>query len=74
MQLNMGIIKLEVSLPEVVQSIEEFKRDRIKAFDTLAAEVKGAVSRTIDQLLQTEMTSFLGKLDQNSNKRNGYEE
>lgn len=41
MQLNMGIIKLEVSLPEAVRSIEEFKRDRMKAFEAIASEVKG---------------------------------
>ena len=74
MQVNMGIIKLEVSLPEAVQSIEEFRRDRMKAFDAVATEVKGAVSRALGQLLQTEMTLFLGKSDQNLNKRNGYEE
>lgn len=74
MQLNMGIIKLEVSLPEAVQAIEEFKADRMKAFETIATEVRNAVSRVFDQLLHTEMTLFLGKSDQELNKRNGYQE
>ena len=33
MQLEMGIIKIEVSLPEATQAIEEFKNNRVKAFE-----------------------------------------
>jgi hypothetical protein len=70
----MGIIKLEVSLPEAVQAIEEFRRHRIKAFDAIATEVKAAVSSALNQLLHSEMTVFLGKPEQSGNKRNGYQE
>jgi putative transposase len=74
MQLGVGIIKLEVSLPEATRAIEEFKNNRRKAFETIAAEVKSAVSGAINQLLHAEMTLFLGKPDQATNKRNGYQE
>jgi len=74
MQLNMGIIKIEVSLPEATKAIEEFKRNRLKAFETIAVEVKSAVSHALDQLLHAEMTLFLGRPDQVGNKRNGYED
>ena len=74
MQLNMGIIKIEVSLPEAAKAIETFKHNRLKAFETLACEVKSAVSHAMDQLLHAEMTIFLGQPDQVGNKRNGYEE
>jgi transposase-like protein len=70
----MGIIKLEVNVPEAVQAVEEFRKNRIKAFEAITAEVKSAVSHAFNQLLQTEMTLFLGKSEQTGNKRNGYEE
>lgn len=74
MQVNMGIIKLEVSLPEAVKAIEEFRANRIRALDAIGAEIKTAVSTAIDHLLKSEMTLFLGKPDQADNKRNGYQE
>jgi transposase-like protein len=74
MTLNMGIIKLEVSLPEATQALEEFRRNRIQALDTIGAEIKLAVSTVFNQLLKSEMTLFLGKPDQAGNKKNGYQE
>ena len=72
MQLAMGIIKIEVSLPEAAQALEEFKHNRLRAFETIATEVKSAVSSALNQLLCAEMTFFLGKPDQSGNKKNGY--
>jgi putative transposase len=72
--LNMGIIKLEVSLPEAVKAIEEFRTNRIRALDALGTEFRTAVTTTINQLLKSEMTLFLGRADQSDNKRNGYQE
>ena len=74
MHVHMGIIKLEVSLPEAVQAIEEFRISRIRAFEAIATEIKAAVGNAISHLLKTEMTLFLGKPEQSGNKRNGYKE
>ena len=74
MYVNMGIIKVEVSLPEAVQAIEEFRMNRVRAFEAIASEVRNAVGSAFSHLLQTEMTLFLGKPEQSSNKRNGYKE
>ncbi len=74
MQLSVGIIKIEVSLPEAIRAIEEFRSNRIRAFEQLAVDVKMAVSGALDHLLHTEMTVFLGRPDQGKNKRNGFEE
>jgi transposase-like protein len=74
MQLQVGIIKIEVSLPEATRAIGEFRRNRIKAFEAISAEVRSAVGGAINQLLQAEMSIFLGRPDQDANKRNGYQE
>jgi transposase-like protein len=74
MQLNMGIIKFEVSVPEATRAIEEFRRNRIRALEVIGREVKSAVSSMFNQLLQTEMAVFLGRPDQSENKRNGFHE
>lgn len=74
MQLGMGIIKLEVKLPELNTALEALKQNRLKAFEIIATEVRSVVSSTINQLLHAEMTLFLGKPDQMGNKRNGYYE
>lgn len=74
MQINVGIIKIEVSLPEAARAIEEFRRNRVRAFEAITNEVRGAVGGMISQLLRAEMTVFLGRPDQQANKRNGYRE
>lgn len=65
---------MEVSLPEAVQALEEFRANRVRAFEAITSELKHAVGSAISNLLQTEMTLFLGKPDQSGNKRNGYKE
>ncbi len=74
MQLSMGIIKVEIKIPELVRAIESFKENRLAALEHLTVEVKSSVSQMFNQLLQTEMSVFLGQPDQSDNKRNGYEE
>lgn len=70
--LNMGIIKVEVNLAEFTQTLDEFRRNRMRALDTITSDIRLAVSKTINQLLNAEMEIFLGKPDQLDNKRNGY--
>lgn len=71
--LNMGIIKIEVSLPELFKAVTRFKNNRLKFLEELTTETKHAVSRAINNLLKTELALFLGGSDQADNKRNGYE-
>jgi putative transposase len=70
--LDMGIIKVEIKLSEINQAIEAFRNNRLKVFEDIGHEIKTAVSHTLNQLLKTEMTLFLGSPDQKLNKRNGY--
>ena len=68
----MSIIKLEIHIPELVKVIEAFTANRIKALEAFTQELRGSVSRTIDQILNAEIELFLGRPDQGDNKRNGY--
>jgi putative transposase len=74
MQLTMGIIKIEVSVPEAVQALEEFRKNRIHALDMIGGEIRTAVASAFNTFLNTEMSLFLGRPDQTDNKRNGYQE
>lgn len=74
MTLQMGIIKVEIKMPELVKAIESFKANRMAALEHLTEEIKSGVGDLFNQLLQTEMDLFLGHPDQCGNKRNGYEE
>ena len=74
MKLQMGIIKVEIKIPELVKAIESFRENRTLALDHFTNEIKESVSHLFHQLLQAEMEIFLGSPDQKDNKRNGYEE
>ncbi len=68
----MSIIKIEVSIPEAVSTLEKFKKGRLRALDELGQQFKASFSNAINQLLNLEMDIFLGGEEQSSNKRNGY--
>jgi putative transposase len=74
MNQDMAIIKLQVSMPEAVKAVADFKQNRVKALQSITAEVKSAVSTIFNGLLHAEMSIFLGQPDQADNKRNGYED
>lgn len=74
MQFRMGIIKVEIKIPELVQALESFKENRIQALEVLTHEIRKGVGDFVNTLLQTEMDLYLGTPDQSSNKRNGIRE
>ncbi len=74
MKLQMGIIKIEIKIPELVKALDAFRENRMNALEHLTNEIKDEVSQLFNKLLQTEMELFLGSPDQKDNKRNGYEE
>lgn len=73
MRIAMGIIKFEVNMTEATRAVEEFTQNRMKYFEIISTEVKTVVAKTINQILHAEMAVFLGKPDQQNNKRNGYD-
>lgn len=73
MKLEVGIIKVEIKIPELRRALEAFKTNRISALEMLVTEIKDSAANTFNQLLNAEMTLFLGSADQSENKRNGFE-
>jgi len=69
---TMAIVRLEVSIPELRQSVECFAKNRMSALAQLSNDIKAAVGSTVNQLLSAEMELFLGSPEQSENKRNGY--
>ncbi len=74
MTLSMGIIKVEIKIPELVKAVEIFKENNQKFFDLISTEIKNSVNQTFNNILQAEMDIFLGQPDQALNKRDGYRE
>lgn len=74
MKFQMGIIKVEIKIPELVQALESFKENRIHALEVLTHEIRTGVGDFVNALLQTEMDLYLGQADQSTNKRNGIRE
>jgi transposase-like protein len=74
MEINMGIIKVDVNIAELTTAVEAFKTDRLKALESFSSEVRNAVGDAINRILHAEMTLFLGSVDEQSNKRNGFKE
>jgi putative transposase len=74
MEIKMGIIDVRISIPEAVDAISKFKENRFKALEEVSAEVKKSLSKTLNDLLKTEMTIFLGRAEESGNKRNGFKE
>lgn len=61
MKTEVGIIKLEIGLPKAIQALEQFKENRLKAFEALTTEVRAAVGNTIDNILHTERVGKRGE-------------
>ena len=49
MKINVGIIKVEISMPEAVKALEEFRLDPKRTFDLISHELRSAVSNLFDQ-------------------------
>lgn len=70
----MGIVKIEIKIPELVKAIEIFKETPKRAFEEISNEIRHSISETFNNLLQTEFEIFIGSAEQSSNKRNGFDE
>ena len=69
-----AFIKVEVSMPAARAALVAFAHDRMKALETLTQHLRESVSGALSDLLNAEMTLFLGQPEQADNKRNGVRE
>lgn len=76
-QLELGesvakpVLRLDVNIGAAKEMVELFARDRLAAFDRLTFDVRHSVGRGLSEILNAEMSLFLGRPEQADNKRNG---
>ena len=63
-----ALIRIDVRLPALAQ----FAKNRLHAFDVLTSGLRESVSKCVSRILETEMSLFLGGVEQANNKRNGH--
>ena len=69
-------MKLEVTVPEVLDLIKEIKNQSGNLFEMLRINVKETVGRYLSELMEAELTGFLGRgryerVERKANHRNG---
>jgi hypothetical protein len=67
-----GGLKFQFSVTDAVKAIAKFNENRMKAFDQLSDELRLTFEESLNQLLNLEMSLFLGEPDQADNKKNGH--
>lgn len=65
-------LRIEVSFPAAKEALKAFAQNRKQALGKFGQDLRETVSDAFNQLLQTEMSLFLGNPEQSDNKRNGY--
>lgn len=69
----MSFLKVELSIPELAETLARFGKDRKAALEQFGAGIAKVAETALNQLMSSEMTLFLGQSNQSDNKRNGYE-
>lgn len=69
-------MKMEISVPEVMELINEIRKEPENLFEVIRINVKESVGQYLSGLMETELTGFLGRgpyerLQGRSNHRNG---
>ena len=71
-EVRIGPLKVELSIPELKGTLDSFKENRLKALESLTNDLKDVEADNLNQLMNAEMTLFLGDKEQEGNKRNDY--
>lgn len=66
-----SFVRVEVSVPAARAALAAFAKDRMQALDTLTRHLRESVSAALNDLLNVEMSLFLGQPDEAGNKGNG---
>ena len=67
------IVRVDVSIPAARETLQHFAASRVRAWESFSSAVREAVADGVNQLLDAEISLFLGGADQADNKRNGYQ-
>ena len=73
-QKKRSIVKVDIRLPEAIDAIQEFKKNRVAALGEFSRELKKSTRDFFEALVAAEFSAFLGQEEQSGNKRNGYAE
>lgn len=65
-------VKIEVSMPAAGAALAAFAKDRLAALESFTHDLCDSVSGALTDMLNAEMSSFLGEPEQTGNKRNGH--
>ena len=69
-------MKMEITVPEVMELINEIRQEPETLFEVIRTNVKESVGQYLSELMETELTGFLGRgpyerLEGRKNHRNG---
>jgi transposase-like protein len=71
-QIREGLMKLVVRIADVVGLAKRFEESPALAMREVVQHARDAVREVLEQVMQAEITLFLGSEEQAGNKRNGY--
>ena len=69
-------MKMEITVPEALEIINQIRKQPESLFEMIRSEIKESVGHYLTELMETEMTGFLGRgryqrIEKKSNHRNG---
>lgn len=65
-------VRIQVSVPAARSALAAFAKNRMQALETLGKHIRASVTTAVNDLLNVEMSLFLGQAEQADNKRNGH--
>ena len=65
-------MRVELSIPEAQRLLQEYAHNRGSALDAVSKEFRNIAANVVNQLLNLELSLFLGSSESKGNRRNGY--
>ena len=65
-------LRVELSIPEAQRLLQEYAHDRGSALEAVSKEFRNIAANVVNQLLNLELSLFLGSSESQGNRRNGY--
>lgn len=71
-KVSKKLMKLVVRIADVVALVKRFEESPAQAMREVVGHAREAVRRTLEQVMDAEVSLFLGRPEERENKRNGY--